>query len=109
MHDGTNRQLKTPAINLTDSQSHISCVAWNINGLGAKMSIDNFQDYLKMFDIILLSETWLQEKDTDMVTFGSYKIHHVIRKKLHNNARRGSGGLTIMSKCGIEVEVVEEK
>lgn len=75
--------------------------------MGNKLGIHHIQDFLKDFDLILISETWLQERDSDDVTFGNYEVHYVIRKSLHKNARRGSGGMTILHRNTVDVKIVQ--
>lgn len=41
----------------------IRIVTWNINGIKRKNKIEKEWEYLKKYDVIILSETWLEEKD----------------------------------------------
>lgn len=87
-------------------------MVWNINGLGSKLESGDLQEYLKQYDIIFLSETWLTQHQLNIneIYFDNYEIVNAVRQKVHKKAKRGSGGLTIMyNPDTITVNVVETK
>lgn len=57
----------------------IKILAFNINGLVNKILFNDFFDYLKQHDIILLYETWVEEKDINKYEkfFGGFELFWV--------------------------------
>ena len=64
--------------------------------------------YLQTFDIVMLSETWLKEQDSDSISLNNYNAFHTVRKHLHHRAKRASGGITIFVRKHIKAEIVIE-
>ena len=78
----------------------IKICCWNLNGLTqTKLSKDLIGDYLSMFDLILLCETWAA--DDDNYELQGYTFYNYPRPFKHNNARRCSGGLGIFIRNSI--------
>jgi hypothetical protein len=76
----------------------IDICAWNINGgLSDKLGMDDIQEFLNEFDIILLSESWLYPWE-DISISQSYETINIARSKIHPHARRNSGGLVVAVK-----------
>ena len=86
-------------------QHCIKLVLWNINGLTEdKLSEDIVGKFLKQFDLILLTETWTNEKgafELEGLTFCNYPM-----KNKHLNAKRDSGGLGVFIRDSIKNGVV---
>ncbi len=83
----------------------------NIKGLGDKLSFPGNVQYLMKSDIIMLSETWIDnETDLKKYQIPGFKEYNVYRKCLHSNATRSSGGVLIyIRKCYLpNVRLVQE-
>ena len=61
------------------------------------------------FDVIILSETWLTEKDLILndIYFGSYNVINVTRNVFRVNATRGSGGQLILFNTNVNVTKIK--
>ena len=71
-----------------------------MNGLTqTKLSTDLIGDYLSVFDLILLCETWAA--DDDNYELQGYTFYNYLRPFKHHNTRRCSGGLGIFTRNSI--------
>ena len=78
----------------------IKICCWNVNGLTqTRLSKDLIGDYLSMFDLILLCETWAA--DDDDYELQGYTFYNYPRPFKQHNARRCSGGLGIFIRNSI--------
>lgn len=70
-----------------------------MNGLARKINDVDFQEYVKKYDLILLSETWLNKKQPLNTDINGYISYHVYgNKRSGTNKGRFSGGLSIYYK-----------
>ncbi len=68
----------------------------NLNGLGDKLTYPGNKEYLMENDVIMLSETWIDENtDPKRFIIPGFKEFNVHRKNLHSNAHRSSGGILV--------------
>ena len=89
----------------------LSCISWNINGLGDKLGYPHILSQLLQFDIIFLSETWLpadSKNDPDLDISG-YETNNFPRAYIHEKAYRSSGGLIMYVKHSVSkyVKIVQ--
>ena len=71
--------------------SSLSCVSLNVNGsLEKKLECDDFLNILKVYDIIVLSETWSNKYS--VLEIDGYVVEPKHRKR-RKGARRDSGGI----------------
>ena len=54
---------------------------WNVNGLLRKLGEIDFLDFLKSYDIVPLSETWLGEKHSEDLSIQSFESIGVFKTK----------------------------
>ena len=92
--------------------SHISIVAWNIDGLADKLNDDKFIEELTMHDICVLSETFLE--NNNITPPPGYIYFNAFRSTKHKNAKRGSGGVLVLVKKSIQkyvskISVIKEQ
>ena len=90
------------------SESGISVLVWNCNGLtDRKLTDSEFISFLSNNDIIILSESWTDnDSSIDIENFTTYNF---FRKFKHRKARRNSGGITIYVRntCNEGVSIVK--
>ncbi len=89
----------------------LSCIAWNVNGLGDKLGYQHILKCLLQFDIIFLTETWLDadsKSDPDLDISG-YETNNYPRSSIHKKAYRASGGLMLYVKKSISKYVTVVK
>ena len=82
IRENTNRTC--PASNVdknvrNDGFHEVTCIVWNIGGLGNKLGNECVQYFFKEYDIIFLSETWLRETDLKP-DFADYEILNITRR-----------------------------
>ena len=70
---------------------------WNVRGLNPKLQIPDFVNYVFLFDIITLTETWANKKDQFVDSFLGYKVFSTWRKKT-SKFGRFAGGLCVLIK-----------
>ena len=75
----------------------ISCLNWNVEGLLEKINTDDFLEFLKTFDILVLGETFTLPTFNFDIKFTEYFHFHSPAKK-YNRLGRPSGGLVLMIK-----------
>ena len=92
-------EINSDKINAPDNDLRL--VTWNINGLTQYKLHDNILgNFLKGFDIILLSETWTSEHDE--FSLEGFEFHNFPSSYWHVNARRNSGGLPVFIRCNVK-------
>ena len=84
---------------------------FNINGLVGETTFDtDFEETIKKFDIITLTETWHQSEDCISKIKGNfptdYKFIDNARKKKHKKSKRNSGGILICYKKCLSGSIV---
>ncbi len=92
----TQRQAKCRSGKHSTQEMHGSNIklgAWNIQGLQNSIDDSLFKDFVYENDIIILSETWLSEKQA--VFDKDFYNYHSLRQK-HSKAKRPSGGLSVL-------------
>ena len=83
-------------------RKNVKFCSWNICGLyDHKLCDDMLGPFLKLHDVIFITETWAC--DTDHFRLEGYVYHNFSRKIKHPNAKRNSGGIGIF----IRKEMVE--
>ena len=74
-------------------------MSWNVWGLKRKLCDADFISYVQNFDILLLGETWLREKDLFNFEISGYECDHVFAQKSRDaSTGRASGGVSIYYK-----------
>ena len=73
---------------------YISCLVWNINGIGDKLGETDVHDIIKVHDVIALIET--QKDHSYDVQLPGYTSWHFARRLRHKKAKRASGGFLIL-------------
>ena len=78
----------------------------NINGL--RNRTEGVMRYIKRtrVDVLILLETWMLEEDSNMLR--RYAVAEVKAKKVEGR-NRGSGGMMVVCKPGVEAEVKVER
>ena len=76
----------------------ISIAAWNICGSKNKLGDPDFFNELLPHDIIIFGETF---EGNDELHLPGYKCKNIFRKLKHKNARRNSGGVSVLTKLSI--------
>ena len=93
----------------TNKNPHsISIVAWNIQGLGMKLSTPKVQKVLSSTDVIILSETWTDRNENPPGIDG-YQTWHFPSSFKHPRAFRSCGGqiIYISNKVGKGISIVK--
>lgn len=72
--------------------------SWNIEGLSGKLNDSDFLSKIGQFDLISLVETWLIDRSALNID-GFYSFSKC--RKMPMNARRNSGGITILVKSSL--------
>jgi len=77
-------------------------VSWNIRG--AKSKQNDFWTYLNKFDIICISETWMESVDNrNLINFNAnYRWIHKLAERKEKKGR-ASGGISVGIKQSIEI------
>ena len=91
----------------TGTEERVEVDFWNIVGLGRKD--EDFWEYIKEKDIMFLMETWVQENNWEKMARKlpkefEWKAQHAERTKTRE---RGSGGMVVGVRKGIECSIVE--
>ena len=89
------------------SCSPLKLLSWNVSGLKSKIDCYDSRNYLQSFDILCLSETWLDYPK--QFSLKGYVEYSLTRKRKSQTAWRNSGGLSIFCKDHLDVQIVEEK
>ena len=76
-------------------ENYLNFLTYNVEGLKSKLDDPSFLRMLKQYDVIILLETWLDNKQS--ITIEGFWDYSQIRPK-HKNAIRHSGGITILVK-----------
>ena len=77
--------------------SHVKLISMNVCGLSDwKLSDEILGAYFKLYDIMLLQETWTSSGD--VFSLNGYEYHNFPRKYKHHLAVRNSGGLGVLIK-----------
>jgi exonuclease III len=88
------RCCKTTKCNILHNCNNIRVLAWNIQGLDSEVIHDEyFNECLDTNDIIILTETWLEEKME--IRPHEFYCFNKIRPK-HARAFRPSGGISVL-------------
>ena len=69
--------------------------AYNVEGLKSALSENSFVNYIKLYDIIILTETWSQNYDKDLLQ--DY-IHYCVRGYKKGSRGHHNGGISIFVK-----------
>ena len=79
------------------AKSFLNFGFWNIEGLSEKLDDTDFLSKISEFDLFFMVETWLPygTRDINIPDFYSFSK---CRKEMLTNARRSSGGITILVK-----------
>ena len=89
---------KQSVSNCSPNSKVLKTCSWNIRGLTIdKLDKNVIGNVIKQFDIVDFSETWLRD-DMDIDGFISL---HFMRDKIHKNAHRGAGGISVFMKNDI--------
>ena len=81
-------------LNDDDLVNPIRIMSWNIQCLNDDVLLDSyFKQLVHSNDIIILTETWLQDQ-IQVFTDNYYNYHHI--RHMHASARRPSGGISIL-------------
>ncbi|MEW8545054.1 MAG: reverse transcriptase family protein [Candidatus Thiodiazotropha sp.] len=86
-------------------------MSWNIWGLKRKLCDIDFINHIKNYDIILLGETWLNEKTGLKCEIEGYQCEHIYaRKSIGARKGRYSGGISIYYKSYLKdfIKVIEK-
>ena len=54
--------------------SYLSIVSWNINGIKNKINDPDFLELLRPYDIIFLSETWIDKGEENISIDGFFSL-----------------------------------
>ena len=73
----------------------IDCLSWNVEGLLEKINTDDFLEFLKKFDILILGETFTLPRFNFEIKFPEYFHEHSPAKK-YNRFGRPSGGIVLL-------------
>ena len=74
-------------------------VSWNVHGLNT-INQSDILDYLEMFDIITLPETWTNNDSDVSEIFDGY-IPHLVHGKRRSRHGRNPGGIAMFVKKSI--------
>ena len=84
----------------SDADNCLTICCWNINGLSDdKLMDDVLGNKLKIYDFILLLETWARK--CDLFEIEGYDFYNYPRNHRHQNARGASGGLGIFVRVSL--------
>ena len=107
-HD-TNSHVMDPSRSNVHSftTKNVKFCSWNMCGLyDYKLCDDMLGPFLKLHDVIFVTETWAW--DNDYFNLEGYVYHNFNRKSKHANAKRNSGGIGIFIRRelteGIEIK-----
>ena len=79
---------------------YLNVCVWNINGLTQDKLEDQIAgNLLSRYDLILLSETW--SRNSENFVLNSFRYHDFQRSSSHPFALRGSGGLGVLIRHGL--------
>ena len=81
---------------------NINILSFNKEGLKPKLEDSNFLEFIKDYDISILRETW--KADTSKPNIEGFWDYSQVRPK-HRNAIRHSGGITILAKHNIRLQL----
>ena len=73
----------------------LNCIAWNIRGLGDKLVTPDVQNLLQNKDIILLTESWIEQKD-EPPDLANYTVYNFPSGYHHPQAWRACGGQVVI-------------
>ena len=80
----------------SETDRDLSICAWNVHGLvgrgNAKIQDPTFLATLQNFDIILMTETWINKNSTIDIKNMIIKLFHMTRRQ---GAKRDSGGIAV--------------
>ena len=77
--------------------SYLSIASWNINGIKNKIKDPDFLELLQPYDIIFLSETWIDKGEENISIDGFFSLS-VAQSGRHKNAKHNSGGISVFIK-----------
>ena len=78
---------------------NISILSFNVEGLKQKLEVLNFLEFIKDYDISILSKTW--KVNFSKLNIERFCDHSQVRSK-YKNAIRHPGGITILAKRNIQ-------
>ena len=86
------------------SDSTLSLIHFNIRSLSTNLTKVEalLESFNKNPDIILFSETWLNDEDKGSIKINNFQSFHVVRNS------RNRGGVSIFVRNGLDVELLEE-
>ena len=62
-------------------EESVSVLSWNVWGLKRKLCDVEFLDYVNQYDILLLGETWLNEKSNIECSINGFECEHLFARK----------------------------
>ena len=83
---------------MTDLNRSISFLTYNVNGLMSKLNCTDFVELMSNYDIICLTETFL-EKTIESSVFEKYDMFFSKATKLSHRGRHSGGVLVLVKKC----------
>ena len=88
----------------------MTIIAWNIEGLQAKIDCNSTYDLLNNHDIIILGETHTLTTFNYSLKFDNYEVHHSPAQKFTRHGRP-SGGLAVLIRKDLikHTEVIDTK
>ena len=98
MNDGNDLITPNVASQVVENDS-LKLMVWNINGLGDKLSREEFVKYVSNFNIVIFLETMKLDSYTPILN--NFEFWHFQRKFQHARARRPAGGVGIMLKLDL--------
>ncbi len=98
--------IEDASVFFNNSIPSLKCIAWNINGLTDKLGYPHILNLLVQFDLIFISESWLDKnaKDDPDIEILGYSAKNYPRTHIHAKAYRSSGGLLLYVKKNISNE-----
>ena len=81
---------------------NINMLSFNVEGLKPNLEDSNFLEFIKDYDLSILSKTW--KADTSKLNIEGFWDYSQVRPR-HKNATRHSGGITIIAKHNIRPEL----
>ena len=73
-------------------------LSWNVNGLLSKLDDDDFIDYLDVFDICILTETFMLQSSLNNLPLNNVVTHLKPAIKLSRQGRNSGGIICLIKK-----------
>lgn len=106
-YDAIFSHTYTTSVRPNSSTPGLNCICWNINGLTEKLGYPHVINLLTQFDLIFISETWLENEKLDdpVQEIKGFTPFNFPRTHIHAKAYRASGGLILYVKDTIAKNV----